>query len=324
MKAYEISIIIPVYNEEKNLIKCLEGLDLQSSKAFEAIFIDDGSTDASVSMIKTFIAQHQDLNIKLIQQKNSGAAAARRTGMAQCANDYVINLDCDDQISSNAIEAVIDQLSQHQSDIVLFELDCEVLGKEGISIQRFNMFKANSFSAYEAFLHSIDGWGVHGYGCFNKSLCERAYAEYSHYNIDGHNFLNNDEVITRMFFFYAQSIVVCQGIYTYKYNINSTTKKLNNNKHSMIKNSIILSRFVAENDPSVVFLAHRSLMSTIWGVLRYYLENKAKLENKTEWKSSIRMGMQYIAEHDLRHQFDLKRKIQYLLVRLSVIYKAIL
>ena len=78
--------------------------------------------------------------IELISQKNSGAAAARKAGMAQCVNDYVINLDCDDQISAYSVEAVIDRLNKSQPDIVLFELDCEVLGKDGLYIQRFNMF----------------------------------------------------------------------------------------------------------------------------------------------------------------------------------------
>lgn len=315
MKAFEISIIIPVYNEEKNLTKCLDGLAKQTSKNFEVIFIDDGSTDSSVAIIEAYKASHPDLNIKLIMQKNSGAAAARRAGMAQIAGDYVINLDCDDQISADAVASVVEKLHQSKPDIVLFELESEVLGQDGVTTQRFNFFKADAFTGYEAFRHCIDGWGAHGYGCFSKQICDQAYREYDSFNSENINFLNNDEVITRMFFFKAQTVAVCRGVYTYKYNENSTTKKLNLNKHSMIKNSIILNKFVAENDPTSDFLASRSLMSTIWGVQRYYLQNKSKLENKSEWKQSIALGMQYITKHHLFRQFDMKRKVEFLLVK---------
>ncbi|MDQ8935924.1 glycosyltransferase family 2 protein [Acinetobacter rudis] len=324
MREYEISIIIPVYNEEKNLAQCIEGLYLQTSKAFELIFIDDGSTDTSVSIINNYIIQYPDLSIKLIQQKNSGAAAARQAGVAQCINEYIMQLDCDDQIAIDAIEAVINQLQQHSADIVLFNLEYEVLEKGVIRRQPFEMFKTTPFTAYEAFLNSIDGWGVHGYGCFSKALYEQAYAEYARYNKEGYNYLNNDEVITRILFFYAQSIEVCQSTYTYKYNVDSTTKKLNPNKHNIIRNSVILFAFVTEHDSNAISLAARSLMSTIWGVCRYLIENKDKLENKAEWIQSIQIGMQYIAEHSLYRQFDLKRKIQFLLVKLLAIYKAIL
>lgn len=71
-----ISVIIPMYNAHRTIIQTLTGLANQSIKNFEIIIVDDGSTDNSLSLIKEFVDKNH-LNVKIIQEKNSGPAKAR-------------------------------------------------------------------------------------------------------------------------------------------------------------------------------------------------------------------------------------------------------
>jgi glycosyltransferase involved in cell wall biosynthesis len=87
-----ISVIIPVYNAEKNLRETIDSLLAQTYQNFEAIFIDDGSTDTSVEIIKSY----DDNRIIILQQKNSGSATARNNGISAANGDWIAFLDADD------------------------------------------------------------------------------------------------------------------------------------------------------------------------------------------------------------------------------------
>lgn len=87
-----ISVIIPVYNAEKSLKETIDSLMAQTYQNFEAIFIDDGSTDASVEVIKSY----DDNRITVLKQINSGSATARNNGISAANGDWIAFLDADD------------------------------------------------------------------------------------------------------------------------------------------------------------------------------------------------------------------------------------
>ncbi|WP_300363919.1 glycosyltransferase family 2 protein [Fusobacterium sp.] len=113
----KVSIIVPIYNVEKYLRKCLESIRKQTYKNIEIILINDGSTDNSENICKTYL---DDKRFKLINQENKGLSEARNTGIKNFKGDYLLFVDSDDWLEENCIESCIKEIRKNNSDIVLF------------------------------------------------------------------------------------------------------------------------------------------------------------------------------------------------------------
>lgn len=101
----KVSIIVPIYNCEKNLKKCLNSLLNQTYKNLEIILIDDGSIDSSLKICKEF--QNKSEKIFVYLQKNSGPSVARNHGIEKSTGDYIFFCDSDDYIDNNVIELLV-------------------------------------------------------------------------------------------------------------------------------------------------------------------------------------------------------------------------
>ncbi len=110
-----ISIIIPVYNVEKYIKKCIDSVIEQTYKNIEIILIDDGSTDSSGYICDEYAKFNS--NIKVIHQKNCGLSEARNRGLDIAIGDYIFFLDSDDYIAYNTLEIMLNKLEKTQSDI---------------------------------------------------------------------------------------------------------------------------------------------------------------------------------------------------------------
>ena len=98
------SIIIPVYNVEKYLRACLDSMLNQTFSDWEAVCVNDGSTDSSAVALKEYAAK--DDRFRVVEQPNAGLSAARNTGLKHAAGDYVLFLDSDDWLETNALETL--------------------------------------------------------------------------------------------------------------------------------------------------------------------------------------------------------------------------
>lgn len=116
MKA-NVSIIIPVFNTEKDLKNCLESVRNQSYENFEVILIDDGSTDKSVEICDYYSSI--DNRFKVIHCINSGVSKARNRGIDVCQGDYIIFVDSDDKVKSNMLEDMVEKIQKYDSDVII-------------------------------------------------------------------------------------------------------------------------------------------------------------------------------------------------------------
>ena len=116
-----ISVIIPIYNTEQYLKECLDSVCSQSYKDIEIICINDGSTDNSEEITRSYA--QQDKRIKLISQKNQGLSITRNNGVSQAQGEYLFFLDSDDTIEQNAIETLYNRAERTQADIVICNLN---------------------------------------------------------------------------------------------------------------------------------------------------------------------------------------------------------
>ena len=112
-----ISIIVPVYNSEKFLNKCIESLINQTYKKIELIFVNDGSTDNSLSILKQY--SDRDNRIKVFCKKNGGVSSARNFGLSVINdNGYVMFVDSDDNIDKNYIKKFVSKIHTN-TDLVV-------------------------------------------------------------------------------------------------------------------------------------------------------------------------------------------------------------
>ena len=121
----KVSIIIPIYNEEKYLEQCLDSICGQTWKETEIICIDDGSTDNSPRILESYAKK--DSRIKIITQKNKFAGVARNRGMECASGKYLAFLDADDCYEPNMMEKMVWKAEANQSDIVI----CRYLERNG-------------------------------------------------------------------------------------------------------------------------------------------------------------------------------------------------
>ena len=112
------SFVIPVYQVEEYLDECVASILKQTYQDYEIILVDDGSKDKSGEMCDAYASEHE--NIRVIHQKNAGAAAARNNGLENTTGDYVIFLDSDDYWSDADGLRKIDGIINEAVDVVAF------------------------------------------------------------------------------------------------------------------------------------------------------------------------------------------------------------
>lgn len=130
----EISVIIPVYNVEKYLSRCLDSLKKQTFPNWEAVCVDDGSTDGSGAVLDSYAAE--DARLKVIHQKNGGLSVARNNGLSAANGRYVYFLDSDDFMHPQLLETVHGLAKKYGAQLVCFESYNEK--KEEFKVQPVN------------------------------------------------------------------------------------------------------------------------------------------------------------------------------------------
>lgn len=121
MKSMKVSIIVPVYNAEKYLHRCLDSIVNQTYKNIEIILIDDGSADSSGEICDVY--KRMDNRIHVIHQTNQGVSVSRNAGLNKAAGEYILFVDADDYIETNMVEVLIHHTDNGKIDVVLFCYD---------------------------------------------------------------------------------------------------------------------------------------------------------------------------------------------------------
>lgn len=158
----DITVVIPVYNVEKYLKKCVDSVLHQTYKNYEIILVDDGTADSSGIICDELSMKNG--NIKVIHQENMGLGGARNTGIKNCNTEYIIFLDSDDCIHPELLEKCIQTLKTNKCDIVLFDM---------VSVDE-NGAKGSLYTTPfddSKILSKIETAGV----CIDPSACDKAY-----------------------------------------------------------------------------------------------------------------------------------------------------
>ena len=113
----KVSIIVPIYNEETTLERCLNSLHKQTFSDFEVLLINDGSTDSSLEICEKY--EKLDERFKVFSQANGGPSAARNLGIDRASGEFIYFVDADDHIEHTAIEKMYDEADYRKADVTI-------------------------------------------------------------------------------------------------------------------------------------------------------------------------------------------------------------
>ena len=134
------TVIIPVYNAEKTICRCLDSLLLQPHSNTEILLIDDGSTDSSESICRSYVGTHRD--VYYFKKANGGVSSARNFGLDHASGDYVLFVDSDDYVADNYLATIDSVLSDYDYDLV--QLSNYIENKETIITRSRKDFHATN------------------------------------------------------------------------------------------------------------------------------------------------------------------------------------
>lgn len=158
-----ISVIVPVYNVEKYLERCVKSIAAQTYKDLEILLIDDGSTDKSGKMCDDF--QQTDSRIKAFHKQNGGLSDARNYGIEHSAGEFISFVDSDDYIDGKMLETLHRLITENDADLAVCSAMDVFEGKEVTQVKEIKEFNLNKVESYK---YMLRGDGI-------PSACNKLY-----------------------------------------------------------------------------------------------------------------------------------------------------
>ncbi|MBR0423313.1 MAG: glycosyltransferase family 2 protein [Clostridia bacterium] len=253
MDSPKISLVIPVYNVEQYLIRALKSVEDQTFKNFEAIVVDDGSTDKSLEIAEKFCQKNE--NFFLIKQKNKGPAAARNTALDSCRGEYIGFMDSDDCLEPQYLELLYNAAVKNDADISCCNFNFYYPEKNLKIYMPFTSLPG-VYSKTQALKKLILDIGMH-YFVWNK-LIKRALFFENDFKFDEMYF--EDIAASPKLFYYANKIVILgKALYNYTSRETSILHSMNTKRISDYIKSLGVIRNFLENKK-----AYKDYSTQIW------------------------------------------------------------
>ena len=212
----KVSIIIPVYNAEAYLERCLESVVNQTLKEIEIIIVNDGSTDNSLSICKRFAKE--DSRIRILNQKNCGNGNARNQGIKTAQGEYIGFIDSDDWIDLNFYEKLYNTTQKYNSDIAFADFIRKGKNKHKI---RINLKEEK---CYTSLRDKIDACKSLTLGCVWNKIYRKELILNNKIEFPEGKFYE-DGIFAMQAIYYANSIISTPNTYYYYFvNPNSIVK----------------------------------------------------------------------------------------------------
>lgn len=292
-----ISIIIPVYNVEKYMDKCIESVVNQTYKNLEIILIDDGSTDKSGLICDKWA--EKDIRITVIHKSNEGVSNARNIGLEKAKGSYIGFVDSDDYIKENMYEILMNKMLDTKSDMCfcnfLYVNDNGIIRQSKLSYNDNNDKKIIMRRMFENNNENFAVWNK----LIKKECLENVKFEESIKIYE--DALFNFECLDKI----EKVIFVKDYLYFYVERENSTLHEFNIKKQITILDAMIkINRILEKNNIKERFFRQADFICRV-----YLYEDIAQKENLdfTEYK---KIAKQYLAEGLLKQKIGLKNQLK--------------
>ena len=223
----EISIIVPVYNVEKYLERCLKSLISQTFENYEIILIDDGSSDNSGKICDDYAKRYE--KIRVIHQKNAGLSAARNVGIKQSIAPYILFVDSDDTIDEFACEKLYETMMKENVEIVRAN---SIIVKEEkfFPEKKKNVISGKVYNGLEFLVRNIQNGTMSmcaPYSLYKKDIIEKSNLFFKE------GILHEDELWTPQIYLEASKVVWLDYDFYYHYiRENSITQAKNKSRNA--------------------------------------------------------------------------------------------
>lgn len=115
-----VSVIIPIYNGEKYIERCLNSVKQQKNMLLEVVAVNDGSTDQSLELLEEYRRRNkEELSIVIVNQKNAGQGQARNTGIQHSSGEFIVFLDQDDTLAEDVFSIMLQDIIEKKADIII-------------------------------------------------------------------------------------------------------------------------------------------------------------------------------------------------------------
>lgn len=307
-----ISIIIPVYNVEEYLPKCIDSVIGQTYKNLEILLINDGSTDGSGGICDHYALK--DSRIRVIHQENKGLAAARNVGIGAATSAYIGFVDSDDWINEDMYAFLYALMHEHQADLAICRLRSHF--NSGIIDGSTNrLLICDGMTAFKKMVKEVDAYPI-GIGVVNKLYKKELLAGL--YFPEGR--LTEDIYFTPKLLFRCKKCVFQD---TAKYNYLQ-------DRPGSIMNSQISSKRVFDELQGYLeterFFIEEKLIEQALIIKEYYLTSllifyyqiaDSRLEEKEEIQQSLRKNLTKVMDENVLRHFSWKTKTKVYLFSLS-------
>ena len=274
----KVSVIVPVFNTEKYLEKCLNSLINQTLQDIEIICVNDGSTDKSADIIKKFT--NKDSRFKLINQENKKQGAARNAGMKIAKGEYIGFVDSDDWVDLEYYEKLYNAAKKYNADIALAT---NIRTGHGKDKKRLNITEEKFVTTLQDKIDVCQQW---------KNECPTNKI-YRHSMLKNNNIkwpegvYCEDKLFTIKAIYYANSIIATPGVNYYYYrNPNSTVNSKAQKHYKQLK----LDKNIAKKS-----------------VLDFLKEKNAQIRDRDFWATKYEFSFCGITLYRLEESFSTEK-----------------
>lgn len=289
-----LSIVIPVYNVEKYLTRCLDSILKQEVNfSYEIIAVNDCSTDSSYSILLDYINKYD--NIILVNHKsNQRLSIARKSGIDLCKGDYIMHIDSDDWIEANCLQKIHSIITNSQPDVVVFNYFIENSNQIRNTIKNINQTHnvTEKKTAQKFFLGAP----------WNKIVKRQLLEEITFGSVGINN--GEDLVYSTEIYFKANNILLSNfSFYVYYNNLASLTK-LDNSLNFISNQELVLSQL------SILIKKYKPTLEEISFVINYFLNFiyleifKYNFKSTNEMKKTLIHGLKNISSNSILSKQD--------------------
>lgn len=266
----KISIVVPVYNVEKYIRKCLESIECQTHSDFECILIDDGSTDSSGAVCNEFAAK--DSRFRVIHKQNGGLVSARKAGVQAAMCHYICFVDSDDYIGPDYIKNFSDLIEAYGPDLIAnncidtFVVETVFRFSADQNCGLYEDQKLADFKSRLVFDETEHGFNT---GIFLPSLCLKCMRRdilVEQYDVcDESIMMGEDAMISFPLALNCQKVyIACFDGYFYRKNPDSIVQKFRPERFEMLRNlSAYLNRTMPSHQKQIAYYTLYRLYSEI-------------------------------------------------------------
>ena len=227
----KIGVIIPLYNKEVYIERCLDSIVKQQFSDMEILVVNDGSTDNSVEIVKKYI--QKDKRIKLINKKNGGLSSARNTGIEHAKSEYIMFVDADDELEDNAINTIYSKAEKDNLDVVIFDIKVLVINGTSFIWKEKAIDEEDIVSGEEFITEYLKNRGIPS--VCNKLWRRSLYIDYDIRHPENISFGEDGSTVPRLMINAKRIGKINKGLYKYRKNDISLTGGGNIKAYEYIK-----------------------------------------------------------------------------------------